>query len=276
MQNYLILYTPGMCGTWLTWLINQHKNFPQYKLKNIKYINDKEEANLLDVRCFGADWYIYKHMSKDSIYYRPEVCGLAEGTWIEKILRANGQDVNLLTWSFETNRSIRPKGEYFNNFFTKDCVKILPNHGCGKESWENGEFIDEVDKELLKNIVDEMQPAKIIVPVFNSSNNNIMQDIILKRWIIWKSEIDVTNEQCDIVYWRNRWNKWSDWVLQDNPHGNNAHYVDIGKIISGDEDEYLKLCEAINETPINEIQKEITLYRRGISEVAAHYDRITL
>ena len=61
MKNYLVLYTPGMCGSWLTWLINQHKNFPHY-FKNLKkYENDMGQSTILDVGCDGADWYIYNH-----------------------------------------------------------------------------------------------------------------------------------------------------------------------------------------------------------------------
>ena len=58
------------------------------------------------------------------------------------------------------------------------------------------------------------------------------------------------------------------------PYGNNVHYVDIEKLTSGDNDEYLKLCEAIDETPIDNIQEDITAYRNILSEVAEQYDRI--
>ena len=240
-----------MCGTWLTWLVNQHNSFPQYKMKPKVYTNDMGETKQLDVGCFGADWYAYKHMIKDSFYLKS----------MAKDIKADGEnDTNTLTWSFEENRHIRPKDERNNESFTKDCVKILPNHGSFCE-WEDGINFERVDKELLKNIVDDMRPEKIIVPLFKSSN-----DTLIKRWIIYH-----TNG--DIVYWRKVWSEWSEWVLQDNPYGNNVHYVDIEKLTSGDNNEYLKLCEAINETPIQNIQEEITLYRNALLEVVNHYDR---
>jgi hypothetical protein len=271
MKNYLVLYNPGMCGTWLTWLISQHKNFPQYNHKVKEYINDKKETKLLDWDCYGSDWYTYKYISKDSDYY----------------LKNNPSDAvkssEILSHTFEENRRTRSftknthppydnvDYERNNKSFTKDCVKILPNHGCSNDSkWEDK--LETVNKELLKNITDDMQPEKIIVPVFNSSN-----DILIKRWIIYLAYHNKLKQNYidELSYWRKKWSESSDWIIQDNSYGNNVHYVDIEKLISGDNDEYLKLCEAINETPINKIQDQITLYRNAMLEVVAHYDRIT-
>lgn len=257
MKNYLVLYNPGLCGTWLTWLINQHKNFPQYLLKYKNYINDKEETKTLDVGCFGSDWYTYQHISKDSHYY------LDNYHW-------NLDDESALNYTFEENRRIRPMYERNNESFTKDCVKILPNHGCSNDSkWEDK--LETVNKELLKNITDDMQSEKIIVPVFNSSN-----DILIKRWIIYLAYHNKLKQNYidELSYWRKKWSESSDWIIQDNSYGNNVHYVDIEKLTSGDNDEYLKLCEALDEQPIPNIQEEITSYRNILSEVAEQYDRI--
>jgi hypothetical protein len=156
-----------------------------------------------------------------------------------------------------------------NESFTKDCVKILPNHGCFRDY--HLEKFYTINQKLLKKITDEMQPEKIIVPVFNSAD-----ETLLKRWVIYldnnhKLKFLIFDE---LVYWKKDWNEWSDYVIQDNPYGNNVHYVDIEKLTSGDNDEYLKLCEAIDETPIDNIQEDITAYRNILSEVAEQYDRI--
>ena len=62
-----------MCGTWLTWLINQHSNFPQYDLALKSYNSSLEDGKIvrktLDVGCFGADWFTYKYIPKESSYY---------------------------------------------------------------------------------------------------------------------------------------------------------------------------------------------------------------
>jgi len=261
MKNYLVLYNPGLCGTWLTWLINQHKNFPQYRLKDKNYINDKEETKPLDVCCFGSDWYTYQHISKDSDYYLNNYHSNLDDEFGKR---------STLNYTFEENRRIRPMCERFNESFTKDCVKILPNHGCFRD-YHRLEKFNTINQKLLKKITDDMQPEKIIVPVFNSEN-----DTLIKRWVIYldnnhKLKLLIFDE---LVYWEKNWNEWSDYVIQDNPYGNNVHYVDIEKLTSGDNDEYLKLCEAIDETPIDNIQEDITAYRNILSEVAEQYDRI--
>jgi hypothetical protein len=254
MKNYLVLYTPGLCGTWLTWLINQHKNFPQYKLKDKNYINDKEETKPLDVGCFGSDWYTYQHISKDSDYYTRNYSSDKDNEFTKEFLN----------YTFEENRRIRPMDERNNESFTKDCVKILPNHGCFRDN--HLEKFETINQKLLKKITDDMQPEKIIVPIFNSEN-----DTLIKRWRIWLGYHHKNSGEYS-AFWD--WNEWSDYLVQDNPYGNNVHYVDIEKLTSGDNDEYLKLCEAIDETPIDNIQEDITAYRNILSEVAEQYDRI--
>jgi hypothetical protein len=277
MKNYLILYNPGMCGTWLTWLIGQHANFPHYKKKNKNYINDKKETKPLDIGCFGADYYIYPHMSKDDAWLKDEHSDITAGAeWLQETLIENGYPANFTSWTFEENRRIRSIGENDNESFTKDCIKTLPNHGVFAE-WKEGTRFDNVNKELLKNIVDEVQPEKIIVPIFNSLNETLM-----KRWISYLyyhnklspgPKIDYLWGVHGLVNWQKSWNEWSDYVIQDNPYGNNVHYVDIEKLTSGDNDEYLKLCEAINETPLDNAQEEIASYRNIMLEVATDFDR---
>ena len=259
---HLVLYTPGLCGTWLTWLINQHKNFPQYKLKDKNYINDKKETKPLDVGCFGSDWHTYQHISKDSDYYTRNYSSDKDNEFTKEFLN----------YTFEENRRIRPMDERNNESFTKDCVKILPNHGCFRDN--HLEKFETINQKLLKKITDDMQPEKIIVPIFNSENDFTL----IKRWIIYLDHHwgpPRIHKNCDyFAYWIRIWNEWSDYLVQDNPYGNNVHYVDIEKLTSGDNDEYLKLCEAIDETPIDNIQEDITAYRNILSEVAEQYDRI--
>ena len=270
MKNYLILYVPGMCGTWLTWLIGQHANFPQYRKKNKNYINDKKETKPLDIGCFGTDYFIYKHMSTDDYWLKDEQRDItANAVWIQEGLIENGYPTNFTSWTFEENRRIRPVGEIAddNESFTKDCIKTLPNHGVFLERKEDDNF-EKVNKELLKNIVDEVQPEKIIVPIFNS-----LDETLVKRWIIYLYYHNKHYAIDDLVNGQRSWHEWSDYVIQDNPYGNNVHYVDIEKLTSGDNDEYLKLCEAINETPIDNIQEEIASYRNIMLEVAADFDR---
>jgi hypothetical protein len=262
MKKYLVLYTPGLCGTFLTWLINQHNNFPLYHGNMKKYTNDLDEVKTLDIACSGGDWFINKHISKDSDYYM-DIDQNGEREWVNTNL---DKGESLLIWSFEENRRIRPIDERNNESFTKDCVKINPNHNLVNDDHVSL-GMDYVDKELFKRVTDDMQPEKIIVPIYNSSD-----ETLVKRWAIFRQ---YHKKDCDnFAYWIRIWNEWSDYLVQDNPYGNNVHYVDIEKLTSGDNDEYLKLCEAIDETPIDNIQEDITAYRNILSEVAEQYDRI--
>ena len=292
MSNYLCLYAPGMCGTWLTWLINQHSNFPQYDLALKSYNSSLEDGKIvrktLDVGCFGADWFTYKYIPKESSYY--------DENTVAEFKRMD----HILDYTFKENRENNQRSN--NSSATKDCVKVLPNHnsakdyGISKEKWHNSptevrdssqteKFSHSVNKELLKNITDDMQPEKIIVPVFNYQGD----DTIIKRWLIYRKTHNLSEHAIDkwchfnitvqdvhlngaIEFWKDSWAEYSKWVQQDNPYGNNVHYVDIEKLISGDNDEYLKLCEAINETPIDNIQEEITSYKNILLDVVADFD----
>ena len=255
MKKYLVLYTPGLCGTFLTWLINQHNNFPLYHGNMKKYTNDLDEVKTLDIACSGGDWFINKHISKDSDYYTRNYSSDKDNEFTKEFLN----------YTFEENRRIRPMDERNNESFTKDCVKILPNHGCFRDN--HLEKFETINQKLLKKITDDMQPEKIIVPIYNSSD-----ETLVKRWAIFRQ---YHKKDCDnFAYWIRIWNEWSDYLVQDNPYGNNVHYVGIEKLTSGDNDEYLKLCEAIDETPIDNIQEDITAYRNILSEVAEQYDRI--
>jgi len=52
-------YDPGDAGTWLTWFINQHKNFPKFN-KSIRYEQaDNTFGNIpTDYSCFDSDWHV--------------------------------------------------------------------------------------------------------------------------------------------------------------------------------------------------------------------------
>ena len=142
-----------MCGTWLTWLIGQHANFPHYKKKNKNYINDKKETKPLDIGCFGADYFIYRHMSTDDYWLKDQQRDItANAEWLSK-LQERGYPTNFTSWTFEENRRIRPVGEIANDneSFTKDSVKVLCNHGCFNEVSHTDKLYT-VDKELLIKI----------------------------------------------------------------------------------------------------------------------------
>lgn len=52
-------YDPGDVGTWLTWFINQHKDFPKFD-KAIRYEQEGNKFGNIpsDYSCFSSDWHV--------------------------------------------------------------------------------------------------------------------------------------------------------------------------------------------------------------------------
>ena len=247
LENHLVLYQSGHCGTFLVWLINQHKNFSQYPFQ-WKYT--KEERKL-DLGCFGADW---NHDDETFAESREE-------------------------WKIEYNLYPEDRGSKWqpkepgNKDRTKDAIKIIPNHLCQNQMVQmNGE----IDETLLKKVKDEMNPKSIIIAIADKH----LKTEILNRWITWwetnrpeeewydKNKIGrkIKHKNIDINQawaWEQLW--WRDifpWLKENvRLYGDNAHTIDIGKIILYDESEYIKLCEIIDEEPLTNIKEIIEPFR---------------
>ena len=155
LENHLVLYQAGHCGTFLVWLINQHKNFSQYDFQ-WKYT---DSGHRLDLGCFGADW-----------------CHDDE-TFAESRSKWQDEDGAIL----DSGKEPRNKNR------TKDAIKLLPNHCCQLDSGRT----ETIDLKLLKTVTEQVQPKSIILPVVNV----YLTDELLNRWIAYckqhnKPEID--------------------------------------------------------------------------------------
>jgi hypothetical protein len=62
MKTYIVLYEAGKSGTWLTWLINQHYNFPKYNSE----LQNRKLPTQVDINCLGADWWPDKQSFKNN------------------------------------------------------------------------------------------------------------------------------------------------------------------------------------------------------------------
>ena len=208
IENHLVLYQAGHCGTFLVWLINQHNNFSQYDFQ-WKYT---KEGHKLDLGCYGADW-------------------------------------NYADESFSESRSKL----YSNKNRTKDAIKLLPNHCCQLEDVPTEQTIND---RLLKYVIEQVQPKSIILPVI-TDNSLYLRDELLNRWLAYCKEHNKLETHRDVHehLWFEEQFPW----LEENiwRYGDNAHTINIGKIIMNVKSEYIKLCEIINEEPLNNI-KELT------------------
>ena len=232
LENHLVLYQAGHAGTFLVWLINQHKNFSQYDFQ-WKYT---DAGRRLDLGCFGADWYHDDETFAES--------------------RSN--------WQGEDGEILNPNMIPHNEKRTKDAIKIVPNHCCQTELVN---FDKTIDRRLLKKVTDAINPKSIIVPVAS----DYLKDEILNRWIAYihqhKNPPEEGGPTRDIKRWESLWwNNTFPW-LKENVwrYGDNSHTIDVGKIIMNVESEYLKLCAIIDEEPLKNI-KELTRPMRELME----------
>jgi|TARA_B110000037_G_C16955258_1_gene438578 hypothetical protein len=118
MDNFLVLYRPGLGGTWLSHFINSHKNFAQYPL----YTKARKRGVTTDVGCNGIDWNI------EEDFYT---------TFVENRKNAHTR--------YAKNLSHK-----------KDCVKVLNNHGLSIEIGNrhdivNLELLHKVCEEIKPN-----------------------------------------------------------------------------------------------------------------------------
>ena len=165
MDYYLVLFEAGKAGTWLTWLINQHNNFPQYP-KVVRH-------NMEDWGVGGECWGETKWVTVDGAgwYVDDDDCFKKE--------------------TFEESRNRNPSNAL------KDCVKVIPNHPCRKSH-------NLVDQELFQHIIDEVKPKVVIVPIVTEMIDEFADRwTIIKKfqsgedqddrkdWIEWQKYLEV-------------------------------------------------------------------------------------
>ena len=143
MENHLVLYQSGHCGTYLVWLINQHKNFSQYPFQ-WKYT---EAGDKLYLGCFGSDW-----------------------NYEETSFSESREEWETEYWMYPESRGTEWQPKVPGNFDrTKDAIKILPNHLCQSEMVH---FNGKIDETLLEKVMDEMNPKTIIIPIAETHLKN--------------------------------------------------------------------------------------------------------
>jgi hypothetical protein len=236
MNNYVVLYKFGMGGTWLGWFINSHENFAQYDVE----IRDRGVDLTVDVACEGLDWWI----NTPGVSSWQELEYPFKPTWW-----INEDDSE----AFRINR-IMVTEEYTTNYkHTKDCIRVLPNHDLTE--------FNEVNPLVLNEVVDEIKPTKIIVPILKDYLFNEFSD----RWIYFQK---CKNDGYEPVDERKEWTHWVDYLIKEQPYHNQpyaeVYYCDIGKLISDDGEEYALLCEAIGEEPNDNAREQLDWYKNII------------
>lgn len=225
-MNYMVLYEGGNGGTWLTWLVNHHKDFPKFNM------NDNIRKNITksrDVCCAGADWHL-------------------EGITVDD---GQGGSIKHLPLSWEDYLKYT-KEHIVNKDHKHIAFKIIPNHSA--RTFNN----KKVDTELLNNISQQVEHKIIFCFVGELFNSEIS-----RRWNILRKEKESTEEIKNrlITDRRTSYNVEQDYA----PFTSDICIIDIGKIITGDMTEYEKLCDFIEQPKLNNFKQLADDYRKKFS-----------
>lgn len=135
-ENYACLYTAGLSGTWLTWFINQHANFPRYEFTKLK-----SHGMMTDLACDGATWCFTKDTENGSSD-KPKTF-----------------DEYMTDWAIPESK---------NSSATKNCCKILPDHDL---SWNHPpEVLSNVLKPFSRIIVPYIPADSPFVDMYAKRN----------------------------------------------------------------------------------------------------------
>lgn len=133
IKTYGCWYEPGDAGTWLTWFINQHKDFP--KFTNV--LRYEQEGNPLghipsDYSCWDSDWHVVKWEGHD------------KQTWAEFIDNAND----------------------ISDEYSSVCYKVLPYHNPFSVGPNE---VDDLDQHSFADLLIEQSNTNlVIIPIIKS------------------------------------------------------------------------------------------------------------
>lgn len=97
-DQYWVLYTRGLMGTWISWLINQHKDFPGF--------TDLERWDNGEHHTFNGCWWM----------------------WIDNEEPKHKR--HKTTYQEHIDHFVNKNGSHTNKNWKKLCSKTQPDHGC--------------------------------------------------------------------------------------------------------------------------------------------------
>ena len=227
MEHILNIYEGGVCGVWVNWLVNQHHNFPIFD----KFVHSAWNVPVqVDLICPGSDW------DSDTTNF---------GKWLMK---------------YGANKTA-----------SKRCIRyqgLDSDHGF---SSSNGTF----NAEVFTNVLLQTQIKKIIVAYTVPTDEYYSR--LAYRWAYIKEGIDgdqkTSNfeELCDSVL-----NSYTHYANQGfgyynaersvfdivNASGAEYLYLNVSKLIAGDNNEYSKLLTFIDEEPLHNYIELAREYRK--------------
>ena len=188
-------------------------------------------------------WLINQHANFPKYNKHTKESGLDIGCW--------GADWETLNETFKESR------QHVISNTKKDCIKIVPYHEMRAT---NG--IVKLKTELRDLVLSEINPVKIIYPVVTTMRNEFVNrwNTLYESGAIQKDptwgDLNFTIHDIEMG-----WTEWDWFVDQEEPYGDIVK-IDIGKLLSGDIWQYYKLCNEIEEEPLENIQELIDDYKK--------------
>lgn len=185
-------------------------------------------------------WFINQHSNFHKYEYKKQHRNLSK----QVDIACNGADWYYEKEDYSTNRT-RCHNQYSNNKNAfKDCIKVLPNHNLTNF----GEHRFTINKSVLRGI--SFNIDKIIIPILS----DIMYDEFLWRWKLLLNEKNSDLTDIEMLRWQNE--------NMNSYEGLDHHFLDIGKLITGCEEEYNSLLTFIEEESIENWKEIVYNYKK--------------
>lgn len=224
-------YEPGDAGTWLTWFINQHDNFPRFS-NTLRYEQENNPLGHIasDYSCWDSDWHVI------------EWEGHGQQSWTEFV--ANVKSI-------------------YRSSYTNVCYKVLPFHNPFSISDNEVEGYDQ--HSFADMLVKQSNTNKIIIPIIKSD-----YELFAKRLAFIRPRFSV--ETARDIY-KHRINR----LYNNNITGTQQHadvvIINVDQlIIHCSEEEYQKLCTAIDQPALYNWKELVQNYYKTVYEPWIHID----
>lgn len=201
-KEFIVSYATGAGGTWISWLINQHNNFPKILLEEDNAFYDKTSSDQIGTFHFGV---------------------------------AGRRPLDLESSEDFLNIFLQKNPDAVSNF-TKYSYKPSPHAPASIM-----DYLESKNTHIFNN-----NTSLVIVGMFSNT------DVFVKRNDYINSLFDIYNLHKTGKDYINHNNQCCVKLLDIcNEQDIQAEIFDAGKLLFGDVTEYHKLCNYINEPPLD-------------------------
>tara|TARA_B100000768_G_C11254897_1_gene365906 strand:- start:323 stop:1105 length:783 start_codon:yes stop_codon:yes gene_type:complete len=205
-------YEPGDSGTWLTWFINQHENYPKFD-KEIRYEQEGNKFGEIasDYGCYGADWFITDFGNHKAIKFK------------------------------DFKQSLLERKISYDPDYKHICYKLIPWHnplGSDDDEIKEWGLTDNTVEDLIARLIEESNTKALIIPEVNTS-----YQLFAKRLAFIRPRFTVESTYSN---YQNRQARLYANTISTLRQFTKVHTIAIDKLLlRNDIDEYLKLLDIL-------------------------------